>query len=152
MPKAKVHQTSVWKCTEQSPLWACWTDSPGTNSASTDARLESFLWVTHCKVHFRVTFGWHTESRLLSQNPISQTVNQVHMWSLPTKTVNSDTAIISLYTHTHTNRKARNSGFKNIFFVCFLLLFLLQCGILSRSSLLNGLPQPPSPPPPHGTP
>lgn len=43
MPKAKVHQTTVWNGKEQPPTRPAWTDSSGTNSGLTDARLQSFL-------------------------------------------------------------------------------------------------------------
>lgn len=53
------------------------TDSRELTTVSTDARLESFFWVTHFKTHFSATSGWHTVSTLLSQKPISLLINSV---------------------------------------------------------------------------
>lgn len=135
MPKAKVHQTTVWNGKEQPPTRPAWTDSSGTNSGLTDARLQSFLWVTHFKTHFSGTSGWHTESQLLSQNPISLPMNYDQICWFLNQTVNPVIAIISLK---KKERSARNSGFKN--------LFSCKVGSFARSSWLDHLPGPPGPP------
>lgn len=44
-------------------------------------------WRVSCELHilktdFTVMSGWHIESRLLSPNPTSLSINEVHIWSL----------------------------------------------------------------------